>query len=124
MRALEPTLDTNEFFDSLRAAFGRWLKPKAFKEQSGRYKELTQHMLLAALLQDVGELPCNIATAHFCFPHDNVRNAIEKFAFRTHQLENKELFGLGLIADYLSGDNLLERTVASRPATVPRSMKI
>ncbi len=109
MRTLEPTLATPVLFSSLRSIFGKWLRPRAFKDQATQYKELTQHMLLAALLQDVGELPCNIATAHFCFPHENVRSAVEKFSFKTHKLEHKELFGLALIANYLNTDGTLKK---------------
>jgi len=59
-------------------------------------------MLLAALLQDVGELPSNIATGRFCCPGPEFHTALKPFEFKSLNLDDKKLAGLGLIAKYLS----------------------
>ena len=41
-------------------------------------EQLKEHLLVAALLQDVGETPYNQATAAILRPHDNIRKKIEQ----------------------------------------------
>ena len=58
-----------------------WLQTKDALAQFGdppieNHHQLAQHMLVAALLQDVGELPYSQATARFLRPSDDVRHSV------------------------------------------------
>lgn len=76
--------------------------PDAFAASRTREQDVAiamQHMLIAALLQDVGELPYNMASVHVCTPHDKLRAGaadwlgLENTGGWTH----KEVFTVGAL---------------------------
>lgn len=104
MRTLKhsASFNSNALFRALEANFPNWVGKSDSKNSERRYQCLTQHMLLAGLLQDVGEIPSNVATSYFCYPGIEFHEALKPFTFRSDSLQNKELIGLGLIAEHLA----------------------
>jgi HD superfamily phosphohydrolase len=104
MRTLKTahTFNCDKLFAELSKYFPDWAIKRDKHNTEKRYQRLTQHMLLAAMLQDVGEVPSNIATGRFCCPGPEFHSALKPFQFNSQNLEDKELAGLGLIANYLS----------------------
>lgn len=66
---------------------------------------LFQHMLLAGLLQDIGELPYAQATRHVCGPNFEMRKHVAQCTgIGDDRLNNKQIFTLaGLLDDKTSG---------------------
>jgi|GEM_PF-1999465 len=104
MRSLKSSSRFNceALFASLSRHYPKWISASEKNDAERQYQRLTQHMLLAALLQDVGELPSNIATGFFCYCGAQFHEALKPFAFHSINVSNKELTGIGLVAEYLT----------------------
>jgi HD superfamily phosphohydrolase len=73
----------------------RHIRPFGAPRISG-VEQLKQHLLVAALLQDVGETPYNQSTAAILRPHDNIRKKIEQeLDCDTTDWPHKSLFTIG-----------------------------
>jgi HD superfamily phosphohydrolase len=83
-----------ELLGSLRKCF-----PAAFEDRSEKPATIvTQHMLVAALLQDVGELPYNHATQSLLRPNDQLRTDLRNLVgFDVSQWKDKQVFTVASI---------------------------
>jgi HD superfamily phosphohydrolase len=70
---------------------------------------LIRHMIVAALLQDVGELPYGKATGMIFKPKENLLDSVKKeFSMGKADLSNKDIFTLGCIQTKASKEILRE----------------
>jgi HD superfamily phosphohydrolase len=81
--------------------------PKAFDGANERIPTLLQYMLMAALLQDIGELPYETATRLVFRPAPQViRRVTEKVGFSVEGWQPKDVFSLAFLFDDESTDYL------------------
>lgn len=83
-----------QLFEDLEKYF-----PKAFKNRDSNNQDiLIQHMLVASLLQDIGELPFMQATKHFFNPSDSLKRSVaNSVGFDITNWKNKDIFTIACI---------------------------
>lgn len=75
------------------------------KSKSRAVDRLKQHMLVAAAIQDVGELPYEKATAKIFAPGDGVRGTLRDAGVDLNQMTDKDVFTLSFVwnSDHANG---------------------
>ena len=99
MRKILDRLDSvdglqQELFTALKTAF-----PDRFSQPDFENRALlVQHMLIAALLQDIGELPYAQATKLFYRPSESLRNDVRNLVgLDIHLWNDKSIFAIGCL---------------------------
>lgn len=101
MRLLLTRLRTQDAFPAELFSELHRLFPDTFDSpSSSTYDVLAQHLLTAALLLDIGELPFSQATRHVFSPHPELRRTVETVAgVDASELTNKQIFAIGCLID-------------------------
>jgi HD superfamily phosphohydrolase len=83
-----------QLFQDLEIYFPEVFKNKEFNQQD----IIIQHMLIAALLQDIGELPFMQGTKHFFNPSDSLKKSVaNSVGFEIKNWNNKNIFTVACI---------------------------
>ena len=85
----------SDLFGDLKACFPRTFRGNITDDSN----ILMQHMLVAALLQDVGELPFNQSSIYFFRPSNELRGAVEdSVGFPVGNWDDKDIFTIGYLS--------------------------
>ncbi|MFF0491681.1 hypothetical protein ACFYTQ_21860 [Nocardia sp. NPDC004068] len=106
-KILNRLVDCGETFGKQLECLKR-ISPRVFAGDNDADRAmLFQHLLLAGLLQDIGELPYAQATRHVCTPTFEMRQHVSLCTgIREDQLNNKQTFTLAGILDEKTADLL------------------
>lgn len=104
MRKLLQQLDGSSMFENALPAVHKLTDDSSFADTnaSGRedaIKRLKQHLLIAAAIQDVGELPYEKATGRIFFPGNNIKGVVRTSGVDVNQFRSKDLFTLFFVWD-------------------------